>query len=116
MQQIFKSRITLQVFEHLHEQVDKTRSSTIEIKVLRTSLNSLIADNTEMYFILSKDHSTGDRWTKRLENSDGVPNAAHEALIGTTRKNSKLVAIDKKIVLYLLIDHSIMVGILSKEN
>lgn len=111
-----KSRITLEEFDSLHEIVDRTRSSTIEISVPRASLNGLISDNAEMFFLLPTEAHVMRSPTKGLCNPEGTPTAVHEAVAGQKRKNSKKIVIDKKLVLQMLIDHTILICKLENEG
>lgn len=111
-----KSRITLSEFHNLHCQIDRTNARTIEIDVSRVILNKLIADNTEMYYLLSKEAFTARPVMKGLMYPEGVPVAVHEAIANAPRKNSKKIAIDKKIMLHMLIDHSVLIGKLEDKG
>lgn len=101
----------LPTFEALHEFVDGTRA--VEISIPRMWLQNLIEDNTAMYANLAKDDRTEREKARGLETPGGVPEAAHRALTAQKRQNSKNVNIEKKIVLFMLIDHSVLLEKLS---
>lgn len=101
-------KTTQEEFETLHEFVDGTRA--IEISVPRSYLSNLIEDNEEMYAVLAKESAMDNRRNKGLVTPGGVPKAVYDALNGQKRANSKNVSIDKKLVINMLIDHSVLIG------
>lgn len=111
-----KSRLTLNEFKTLHETVDRARPSTIEIKILRSSLMDLTSDNLEMLSLLPVDTHTPRPIRKGLYYPTGLQDVVNTALSAAKRKNSKLIEIDKKILLHMLIDHSILIVKLEDEG
>ena len=107
---IIKNQLTLPEFEELHSLVDTTYARTIEIKVPRATLWRLNADNRTMRGKLPPNHATARPVTKGLMYPQGSSDLVDAAIANAPRKNSKLVAIDKKIVLHMLIDHSVLIG------
>lgn len=112
-----KLQLSLSEFEELHELADKPRAGTIEIEVPRHSIYNLMMDNRKMFSLLNVDTYTVRPWDKWLYHSkDRLVHAVEQAIRDAPRKNSKLIAIDKKIVLHKLMDHSNMISKLQEEG
>lgn len=95
---------TIEMFDALHEAVDRARPGTLEVKADRCAIDALIKDHNEL-----RDECGRDTKTKFYHN-----NKATSDIYESGRKNSKTVMVDKKILLSILMDHSKMCAILGR--
>lgn len=107
-------RLSLFQFNTMHEQACVRK---IEIKVDRHSLFDITMDARKMLSLLRDTLYTARPWDKGLyEPQHHLIEAVDAAIANAPRKNSKLIEIDKKIVLYLLMDHSTLICKLEEQG
>lgn len=108
--QAIKLKTSMEEFEDLHEVYDRARRSTIEIKVRRLFIRHLIKDYKNMIGCIPQHYNSPA--LRKLMYPKKLESGIDESLNSGTRKNSKWVKMDKKFVINMLMDHSLLVGIL----
>lgn len=118
-----KLKTTQTEFEELWAVYDRARTGTINVKAPRLALTHLLLDHhallgsLEAYGVpaIHRTHQGRVRGATRLYTAPKDANGV-KALIKETRKNAKLVELDKKLLFALLADHGEMIGVIEDEE